>query len=117
MLFAVPQKAVKYLRFQNFEVNGKYQFTPALYVGAMYTYTRATLSEAAGKPHPNYQMAGLMGDYLLSKRTDFYVQGAYQHVGGDTTGSVLDVAYVPGAAGVSSSNSQFVVRAAIRHKF
>ncbi len=31
--------AASNLRFQNFEVNGKYQFTPAFYVGAMYTYT------------------------------------------------------------------------------
>ncbi|RZF24209.1 porin [Paraburkholderia sp. UYCP14C] len=105
------------LRFQNFEVNGKYQVSPAFYVGAMYTYTRATLSEPTGKLHPNYQTVGLMGDYNLSKRTDVYLQGAYQHVGGDTTGSVLDVAYVPGADGVSSGGNQFVVRAGIRHKF
>jgi predicted porin len=105
------------LRFQNFEINGLYQFTPAFYVGAMYTYTRSTLNNAAGKLHPNYQMIGLMGDYFLSKRTDLYLQGAYQHVGGDTTGSVLDVAYIPGAQGVSSNRNQLVVRAAIRHKF
>ncbi|RQZ06851.1 porin [Burkholderia sp. Bp9031] len=105
------------LRFQNFEVNAKYQFTPALYAGAMYTYTRATLSQATGKRHPNYQSVGLMADYSLSKRTDFYLQGAYQHAGGDATGSVLDVAYVPGASNVSSNGNQLVVRAAIRHRF
>lgn len=105
------------LRFQNFEVNAKYQFTPSFYAGAMYTYTRATLSGADGTLHPDYQSIGLMADYNLSSRTDFYVQGAYQHVGGDATGSVLDVAYVPGASNVSSSSNQLVVRAAIRHKF
>ncbi|MGF6969357.1 putative porin [Paraburkholderia sp. WC7.3g] len=105
------------LRFQNFEVNGKYQFTPAFFVGAMYTYTRADFNATTGKLHPNYQSIGLMADYNLSKRTDLYLQGAYQHAGGDKTQTVLDAAYVPGAAGVSSSSNQLVIRAAIRHKF
>ncbi|MDN7683106.1 porin [Burkholderia cenocepacia] len=105
------------LCFQNFELNGKYQFTPAFYVGAMYTYTRADFNATSGKQHPNYQTVGLMADYYLSKRTDLYLQGAYQHVGGDRTGSVLDVAYVPGADDVSSNRNQLMVRAAIRHKF
>lgn len=104
-------------RFQNFEVNGKYQFTPAFYVGAMYTYTRADCNTTTGRQHPNYQTVGLMADYNLSKRTDVYLQGAYQHVGGDKTGTVLDVAYVPGADDVSSNRNQLLVRAAIRHKF
>ncbi|SFT85472.1 porin [Paraburkholderia aspalathi] len=109
--------AASNLRFQNFEVNAKYQFTPAFYAGVMYYYTRATLKQPTQTSHPNYQMVGVTGDYSLSRRTDVYLQGAYQRVGGDATGSVLDVAYVPGADGVSSNGNQFVVRAAIRHKF
>ncbi|TAM07684.1 MAG: porin [Paraburkholderia sp.] len=109
--------AISNLRFQNFEVNGKYQFTPAFYVGAMYVYTRTTLSSASGTLHPNYQTAGLMADYNLSNRTDLYFQGLYQHVGGDKTGSVLDFAYIPGADNISSNRNQVVLRAAIRHKF
>jgi predicted porin len=105
------------LRFNNFEANAKYQFTPALYVGAMYTYTRTDFDATSGKLHPNYQSAGLMADYNLSKRTDVYVQGAYQHVGGDKTGTVLDFAFVPGADNVSSTQNQFVARVALRHKF
>ncbi|VWB10685.1 membrane protein [Burkholderia aenigmatica] len=105
------------LRFQNFEVNGKYQFTPAFFVGAMYTYTRTTFAAPTGTLHPNFQMAGLMGDYFLSKRTDLYVQAGYQHAGGDKTGTALDFAYVPGASGTSSTANQVVVRAAIRHRF
>ena len=58
-----------------------------------------------------------MADYFLSKRTDVYLQGAYQHAGGDKTGTVLDFAHVPGANGVSSTSHQVVVRDAIRHKF
>jgi predicted porin len=105
------------LRFNNFELNAKYQFTPAFYVGAMYTYTRASFDATSGTLHPNYQTVGLMGDYNLSKRTDVYAQGAYQHVGGDETGTVLDDAYVPGAASTSSTRSQLVLRVALRHKF
>ena len=56
-------------------------------------------------------------DYNLSKRTDIYIQGAYQHVAGDKTGTALDDAYVPGADDASSTASQLVVRVAIRHKF
>jgi predicted porin len=105
------------LRFQNFELNGKYQISPALFVGAMYTYTRANFNATTGKLSPVYHSVGLMADYNLSKRTDVYVQGAYQHVGGDKTGTALDVAYVPGAADVSSNRNQLVTRVAIRHKF
>ena len=105
------------LRFQNFEVNGKYQISPALFVGAMYTYTRASFNATTGKQNPTYHSVGLMADYNLSKRTDVYLQGAYQHVGGDKTGTILDVAYVPGADNVSSNRNQLVARAAIRHKF
>lgn len=105
------------LRFDNFEVNAKYQFTPAFYAGAMYTYTRASFNATSGTLHPNYQSVGLMADYNLSKRTDVYAQGAYQRVGGDKTGTVLDQAYVPGAAGTSSNQSQLVLRVALRHKF
>ena len=105
------------LRFENFELNGKYQLTPALFLGAMYTYTRASFNATSGNRNPNYQTVGLMADYNLSKRTDVYVQGAYQHVGGDSTGTALDVAYVPGAADVSSNRSQLITRVAIRHKF
>jgi hypothetical protein len=65
----------------------------------------------------NYQSVGLMADYNLSKRTDVYAQAAYQHVGGDKTGTVLDQAYVPGSANTSSNQSQVALRVAIRHKF
>ncbi|RZF25741.1 porin [Paraburkholderia sp. UYCP14C] len=105
------------LRFNNFEVNAKYQFTPAFYVGGMYTYTHVSFDATSGKTHPVFHQAGLMADYNLSKRTDVYVQGVYQHAGGDKTGSVLDFAYVPGAADVSSTSNQIVARVGIRHKF
>ena len=105
------------LKFQNFEINGKYQFTPAFFVGVQYVYTAATMDATSGNENPKYHTFGLMADYNLSKRTDFYFQAAYQKVTGDKTDTVLDDAYIPGSAGVSSNSNQFAVRAAIRHKF
>ncbi|WP_244817739.1 porin [Caballeronia sp. Lep1P3] len=108
---------LKNLRYQNFEVNGKYQFAPDFFVGAQYVYSMETYDSASGKVRPKIHSAGLMADYSLSKRTDVYVQGVYQKVAGDATGSVLDHAYVPGAQGVSSNSEQFVARVALRHAF
>ncbi|CAE6942973.1 Outer membrane porin protein [Paraburkholderia domus] len=105
------------LKFQNFEVNGKYQVTPVFFVGAQYVYTAATMDATSGNAKPKYHTVGLMADYNLSKRTDFYVQAAYQKVAGGKTDTVLDDAYIPGAAGVSSTANQLAFRAAIRHKF
>ncbi|QYY33808.1 porin (plasmid) [Cupriavidus pinatubonensis] len=112
-----PTGTLTSLRFQNLEVNAKYQLSPSYWVGAMYTYTWANFNATSGKQHPNYHTLGLMGDYAFSKRTDVYVQAAYQRVGGDATGTVLDKALVLGAANVSSTESQFLVRLGIRHFF
>ena len=105
------------LKFQNFELNGKYQFTPAFFVGAEYVYTIERFDTTAGSAKPGIHTAGLMADYNLSKRTDIYLQGMYQLVAGDRTGSSLDRAYVPGAQDLSSTSRQVLVRAAIRHTF
>ncbi|MGF6872678.1 porin [Paraburkholderia sp. MM5477-R1] len=105
------------LKFQNFELNFKYQFTPAFYAGAQYVYTLERFEASSGTESPKIHSVGLMADYNLSKRTDFYLQGAYQKVAGDKTNTALDLAYVPGAADASSTQNQFVIRAAIRHKF
>lgn len=105
------------LRYQNFEINGKYQFTPAFSLGAMYTYTRSDFNATTGKLNPNYQTAGLVADYFVSKRTDVYVNTAYQHVGGDRTGTVLDLAFLPGTDNPSSTQNQLAVRVGLRHKF
>lgn len=104
-------------RFDNFEVNGKYQLTPAFFVGAQYTYTSGTFDTADGGAKPHYHTIGLMADYSLSKQTDVYLQGAWQRVGGDHTGTAIDGGYLIGTDGPSATSSQFSVRAAIRHKF
>jgi len=105
------------IKYQNFEVNGKYQFTPAFFVGAQYVYTTVRYDATTGSAKPKIHSIGLMADYNLSKRTDVYLMGAYQRVAGDATGSSLDQAYVPGAADLSSTSKQVMVHAGIRHKF
>ncbi|MCG7401708.1 MULTISPECIES: porin [Caballeronia] len=105
------------LRYQNFEVNGKYQFTPAFFVGGQYVYSMETYDSTAGTVKPHIHSAGLMADYFLSKRTDVYVQGVYQKIAGSSTGSVMDQAFIPGTQGVSSNSEQFVARVALRHAF
>ncbi|SAK43527.1 porin [Caballeronia ptereochthonis] len=109
--------ALKNLKYQNFEVNGKYQFTPAFFIGAQYVYSIETYDATAGTVKPRIHSAGLMADYFLSKRTDVYVQGAYQKIAGKPTGSVMDQAFVPGTQGLSSNSEQFVARVALRHAF
>jgi predicted porin len=109
--------ALKNIRYQNFEVSGKYQFTPAFFVGAQYVYTTETYDAASGTVKPHIHSAGLMADYSLSKRTDVYVQTVYQKIAGSSTDSALDQAYVPGAQGLSSNSQQFVARVALRHAF
>ncbi|MGN6082339.1 porin [Trinickia sp.] len=105
------------LKYQNFEVNGKYQLTPALYIGAQYVYTVENYETTLGGVKPKIHTFGLMVDYNLSKRTDVYIQGAFQKVAGDSTGSSLDHAFIPGTDDGSSTSKQAVARVGIRHKF
>ncbi|WP_179402041.1 porin [Burkholderia guangdongensis] len=105
------------MKFQNVEVNGKYQLTPDFFVGAQYVFTNGKFDAPAGSIKPKYHTVGLMADYSLSKRTDVYLQGAWQKVAGDRTGTALDGGYLIGTDGPSASSNQFAVRAAIRHQF
>ncbi|MGB8418908.1 porin [Paraburkholderia sp.] len=105
------------LKFNNYEINAKYQFTPAFYAGAMFTYTQARYATTVGTTKPKWSTFGLMADYNFSKRTDVYVQGIYQKVSGDMTGSTLDDAYIPGAGGISDNEKQVVLRVALRQLF
>jgi len=115
--FAPVLGTLSSLKFRNYEINAKYQFTPAFYAGAIYTYTQAKYDTTVGNVKPKWSNLGLMADYNFSKRTDVYLQGVYQKVGGDLTGSSLDQAYIPGSGGLSGNDKQFAIRAALRHKF
>ncbi|MEI6002149.1 porin [Paraburkholderia bengalensis] len=100
--------------FNNGEINFKYQLTPALVLGAAYDYTR--LADFNGHGGGHYNQGALGADYFLSKRTDVYLIGVYQHASGtDSTGQQA-VASINGLT-PSNSNNQTTVRVGIRHKF
>jgi predicted porin len=112
--------AASSLKFNNLEVNAKYQLTPSFYMVGMYTYTQATYDgTSGGDAKPKYHQFGLMADYNLSKRTDVYVQCSYIKVvdGSSVAGTGLEFASNPDAPGPSSSNKQFMARVGFRQQF
>jgi general bacterial porin, GBP family len=98
------------MRFNNFEVNGIYSLTPALKFSASYTYTAGRINGEA----PGWHSFDLLADYYLSKRTDVYIQGIFQHV---------NAAGIPGLGAEvptfspSSSPNQAVITAGLRTRF
>ncbi|MDR5804865.1 porin [Caballeronia sp. LZ001] len=105
--------------FNNFDVGAKYQVTPAFYVALAYDYLIADGVETAGghtvgNQHIN-QLA-LLGSYSLTKRTSLYLGGSYQRASGTSSLGTAAVANIDNL-GDSSNNHQFLVRAAIMHKF
>lgn len=99
-------------KFDNVELNGKYMLTPALQLGASYTYTWSTLNLAGTSVSPKYHQVNLGVDYFLSKRTDTYLVGLWQHANNDAPGGAS-----LNGLGFSNSTNQFAVTAGIRHKF
>ena len=93
-----------------------YQATPALLLGAGYTYMKAS-----GDTSATYHQASLGADYSLSKRTDVYLVGAYQHASGNTrdpgTGLVTNAQASIGSYSYNGTNSQELVALGLRHKF
>jgi predicted porin len=104
--------------FNNAELNFKYQLTPALVLGAAYDYTRG--SKISGGSAAKYHQGALGADYFLSKRTDVYVVGVYQHASGNTldaNGNVIQADAAINGLTPSSNQNQLTARVGIRHKF
>ncbi|OMG75224.1 porin [Burkholderia ubonensis] len=91
-----------------------YQATPALLLGLGYAYTKAS-----GDTDAKYHQVSLGADYSLSKRTDVYLLGAYQHASGKQHGlnGVQDAQASIGSYGYAGKSSQEMVALGIRHKF
>jgi predicted porin len=92
-----------------------YQVTPAALVALGYAYTHG-----AGDTSASYNQVSLGGDYNLSKRTDVYLVGAWQHANGHqlVDGTVQTaVASTNDYGFTSDSSSQFMAALGIRHKF
>jgi predicted porin len=98
-------------KFHNAEANFKYQLTPALLLGVAYDYTKG-YSVSSQKIHQ-----GVLGvDYFLSKRTDLYADGIYQHSSGTNSNGVTSTAQINGLSPSTTSN-QVAAIVGIRHKF
>ena len=94
-----------------------YQVTPAALLGLGYAYTRGT-----GDATATYNQVSLGGDYSLSKRTDLYLIGAWQHASGQqrdpSTGELVSATASIGSYGnQSGTDNQVMVSLGIRHKF
>lgn len=106
------------LRANNYEVNGKYNVTPALGLGVAYTFTDGKgygVGANGGSESVRYHQIGLQADYSLSRRTDVYAQAVYQHAMGDGGVASIysgDVTQLP-----SSSKNQTAATVGLRHRF
>jgi predicted porin len=90
------------VRFDNYEVNGMYNFTPALKAGLSYTYTDARLSGATSYGSaPKWNQVNAIARYSLSRRTELYAEAMYQHASGNK-----NVAVMYNAGGASSTANQ-----------
>jgi Outer membrane protein (porin) len=98
-------------KFHNAELNLKYQLTPALLLGTAYDYTHGY-----GVNGAIYHQVNVGADYFLSKRTDLYLVGLYQHASGtDSTGKAARANL--NALSPSSTANQLAAIAGIRLKF
>lgn len=92
------------------ELLAAYNVTPALQLGAAYSYTQGSVSQTGATP--KYHILGGIADYFLSKRTDVYLQSTWMHAAGDAT-----VAALAPVEAASSSVNQVIVRVGLRTKF
>jgi predicted porin len=95
--------------FQNYELSTLFNPTPAVTIGAGYTFT--TGRDHATDRQPKYSQFNLTAEYALSKRTSVYVLGVFQKAAGDAA-----VAQIAGF-NPSSNQKQAVGRVGIRSSF
>jgi len=112
-------------RFDNIEINGTYMITPALAAVANYTYTwtkglaRPTATGAEGSS-AKFHSVTLGLDYGLSKRTDVYLAGVYQHASGNVADGTDGSYYNPAGISVipaADAANQVGAAIGIRHRF
>ena len=104
------------LNLNNYEINGRYALTPTLGLTAAYTYTDGHVSGAGGSGDPKWHQVMLQSDYMLSRRTDIYLEGVYQHASGTLGDGRANVAAI-GSLTPSSTTNQVAVTIGMRHRF
>lgn len=95
----------------NYEINARYLLTPALALSGAYTFTHGKFNNLLGDEMAKWHQVTLQADYYLSKRTDVYVSGAYQHAIGDGVTANIST------YGASSNRNQTIVGTGLRHRF
>jgi general bacterial porin, GBP family len=109
------------LHLDNYEINGAYHLTPALAFMGSYTFTDGTVTgTGSGDQSPKWHTVVLGTDYSLSKRTDVYLAGVYQHASGNlgmqNGAPVANVAAI-NTLSPSSTNNQIAATVGLRHRF
>lgn len=94
--------------------NVRYQVTPALRFGADIDYTYGGNVDRSGGE--KYTQFNLVAGYSLSKRTDLFLVGQYQHASGFNSLGRLAVAQI-GYFGASSTPNQVAMSAGLSQKF
>ncbi|RFU44674.1 porin [Paraburkholderia sp. DHOC27] len=105
--------------FNNLDFSIKYLPSPAVSLSAAYDYLKGesvTTSSGVKIGNQHYNQFSLMGDYLLSKATDVYLEGAYQRASGISSTGGSAVADI-GNVGDANGNHQFLFRVGLRHLF
>lgn len=96
-------------RVDSYEIGGLYSFAPDLFLYANYIYAKGN----ADLTNNHSNQGGVTLDYLLSKRTDVYVNAIYQRA----SGGVDAFATVNGTFTTSTAASQTVARVGLRTLF
>ena len=109
------------LHLDNYEINGAYHLTPALAFVGSYTFTDGTVSGNGSNNSPKWHTVVRGTDYSLSKRTDVYLAGVYQHASG-SLGYHADGSGIANVAAIntlspSSTNNQVAATVGLRHRF
>ncbi|CAG9232599.1 Porin_4 domain-containing protein [Paraburkholderia tropica] len=110
------------LHMDNYEINGAYHLTPALAFIGSYTFTDGTVTgTGTGDQSPKWHTVVLGTDYSLSKRTDVYLAGVYQHASGslgvNSAGQSLQNVAAINTLSPSSTNNQIAATIGLRHRF
>jgi predicted porin len=92
----------------------RYDVTPFFNVGTSYDYTHG--GSVGQKGSATYQQLNLVAGYFLSKSTELYVVGAYEHASGVDSFGQPAVAVI-GYLSPSSTNKELVVSMGIKNTF
>jgi predicted porin len=112
-------------KFNNYDVNGRYNITPATTLIGVYSFTDGRANSLPGTGgttlKPRWHQFTLGVDYVLSKRTDIYLSGVYQLAAGDASTRVGNgyqkIAAIADAGTPSSTNRQVAAYGGVRVRF